>query len=128
MRVAAKTEKPLAARRGRRISLLILTGIAAIFIVISTWELGRQALGYEATYPAVSHACALALEGFEQGIDRGVMVQMQLDGVERQCVAAGDQEAVVAAQRLSEAASFQRLDSVANLARFRRAVDMRIGH
>jgi hypothetical protein len=124
--VAPKIEKPsLAGRRGRRIAQATLTVVAAVFIVISTWELGRQVFGYESTYPAVSVTCARALEGFEQALDHGG--QAPLDGVERQCVAPGDYEAFVAAKRLGEAAVSQRDDDRANLARYRRAVEMRIG-
>lgn len=127
MRVAPKTEKPpLAARRGRRISLAILTVVASVFIVLSTWQLARQVFGYEATYPAVSETCAQALVAFEQELDHGA-APAKLDGVEHQCSAPGDYEAFVAATRLRDAALSQRDDDIANLARFRRAVDMRLG-
>src|SRR6202044_2654686 len=121
--VSPKSEKaPLAARRGRRISLAIFTLFAASFIGLSTVEIARQVYGYSSTYPEVTGTCAYALKWFEEGIDRGGAqamrqrtpghtedsfqgaVQMQFDTVQKQCSAPGDQEAVVAVGRLREAA------------------------
>jgi hypothetical protein len=144
--VSPKSEKaPVAARRGRRISLAVLTLFTASFIGLSTAEIARQVYGYSSTYPEVTGTCAYALKWFEEGIDRGEAsamrqttaghtqdsfqgaVQVQFDTVQKQCAAPGDQEAVVAATRLREAALAQIDDDHANLSRLRRAVDMRIG-
>jgi hypothetical protein len=134
--VTPKTERaPLAGRRGKRLAQGILTVVAAAFLVLSTWELARQVFGYDNTYPAVSAACAHALGTFEEGLDHSAsqvpqlqqVPQAPLEEVERACTTPGDNEAFVAAKRLREATFSQRDDDHANLARFRRAVDMRIG-
>ncbi len=146
MVLAPKSERaPSAARRGRGIALAVFTLFTAGFIALSTTQLARQVFGYSTTYPAVTQECAYALRWLEEGIDTNLAkalqeknaalalesfqnsIRMQRDTVDHKCGAPQDQEAVLAALRLREATSAQIEADYANLARVRRAIDMRIG-
>jgi hypothetical protein len=117
-----------AARRGRRAALVVLVVIAAAFIASSTWQLAAQVFAAPVTYP-VSEACAAALRAFMASVDDRRAAEVPepvMSAVEAACTDGKDYEALVAARRLRDAARSRSADDRAALARFRRAVDMRL--
>ncbi len=137
--MSPKSEKPhpsgrLPAKRSRRVVLVGLVIVAAGFIGMSTWQLAAQVFGYvPASFP-VSAPCASALKSFVESIDRAPArphegadpLEAQLASVERECATGKDYEGFVAAKRLREAVLASHAEQASDLARFRRAVDMRV--
>jgi hypothetical protein len=137
--VSPKSEKPhpsgrLPAKRSRRIVLVGLVIVAAGFIGMSTWQLAAQVFGYAPASFPVSAPCASALRSFVASVDRAPArpsggpdpVAAQLASVEVQCATGKDYEGFVAAKRLRDAVLASNTDQSSDLARFRRAVDMRL--
>ncbi len=127
----------LPAKRSRRVVLIGLVIVAGAFIGMSTWQLAAQVFGYAPSSFPVSPPCAGALRSFAESIDQAParasaasgkadLVEARLASVERQCTTGKDYEGFVAAKRLRDALLASGPDEASNLARFRRAVDMRL--
>jgi hypothetical protein len=139
--VSPKSEKPhpsgkLPAKRSRRVVLVGLVIVAAAFIGMSTWQLAAQVFGdVPASFP-VSPPCASALRSFVETIDRATPrasasagpdpVEARLASVGSLCATGKDYEGFVAAKRLRDAVLASNAEQTSDLARFRRAVDMRV--
>ena len=101
---------------------MIYLALAAVFVVLSTWQVERQVFGAPPSSIQTSASCSYLIVSFDEAITRGLahaalehsrekaeeafedVVTAPLAAVDKHCTSAADRGAFVAASRLREAA------------------------